>query len=128
MRQARLCHMIRPILKILAAIVVVFAAVSLPAQDWAKAALEKSSRHREYVPIKLDTMYNESEFKQSYYEYCDDNHYESSYRDKTKTFVSKHNPELLEKIKLCLAQKGLHFWVEQASDPTRSTAWNPAPT
>jgi len=27
-------------------------AVSLPAQDWAKAALEKSPRHREYVPIK----------------------------------------------------------------------------
>ena len=27
-------------------------AVSLPAQDWAKATLEKSPRHREYVPIK----------------------------------------------------------------------------
>src|ERR1019366_6011011 len=35
-----------------AALVVVFAAVSLPAQDWAKAALEKSPRHHEYVPIK----------------------------------------------------------------------------
>ena len=30
----------------------VFAATSLPAQDWAKAALEKSPRHREYVPLK----------------------------------------------------------------------------
>ena len=30
----------------------VFAAASLPAQDWAKAALEKSPRHREYVPLK----------------------------------------------------------------------------
>ena len=27
-------------------------AISLPAQDWAKATLEKSPRHREYVPIK----------------------------------------------------------------------------
>ena len=44
--------MSRPFLKLLAALVVVFAAVSLPAQDWAKAALEKSPRHREYVPIK----------------------------------------------------------------------------
>lgn len=44
--------MTRPFLKLLAAFVVVFAAVSLPAQDWAKAALEKSPRHREYVPIK----------------------------------------------------------------------------
>ncbi len=33
-------------------VVLVFAAASLPAQDWAKAALEKSPRHREYVPIK----------------------------------------------------------------------------
>jgi carboxymethylenebutenolidase len=44
--------MSRPFLKLLAAFVVVFAAVSLPAQDWAKAALEKSPRHREYVPLK----------------------------------------------------------------------------
>jgi carboxymethylenebutenolidase len=44
--------MSRPFLKLLAALVVVFAAVSLPAQDWAKAALEKSPRHREYVPLK----------------------------------------------------------------------------
>jgi carboxymethylenebutenolidase len=29
-----------------------FTAASLPAQDWAKAMLEKSPRHREYVPIK----------------------------------------------------------------------------
>ena len=50
--QARLCVMSRPFLKLLAAFVAVFAAVSLPAQDWAKAALEKSPRHREYVPIK----------------------------------------------------------------------------
>jgi len=44
--------MSRPFLKLLAALVVLSAAVSLPAQDWAKAALEKSPRHREYVPIK----------------------------------------------------------------------------
>jgi carboxymethylenebutenolidase len=29
-----------------------FTAASLPAQDWAKAALEKSPRHREYVALK----------------------------------------------------------------------------
>ena len=39
-------------LKLFTAAFVVFASVSLPAQDWAKAALEKSPRHREYVPIK----------------------------------------------------------------------------
>ncbi|MGA1981054.1 MAG: dienelactone hydrolase family protein [Acidobacteriaceae bacterium] len=44
--------MSRPFLKLLAALVVVFAAVSLPAQDWAKAALLKSPRHYEMVPIK----------------------------------------------------------------------------
>jgi carboxymethylenebutenolidase len=44
--------MSRSFLKLLAAFAVVFAAASLPAQDWAKAALEKSPRHREYVPIK----------------------------------------------------------------------------
>ncbi len=38
--------------KLLAPLLFVFAAASLPAQDWAKAALEKSPRHREYVPIK----------------------------------------------------------------------------
>jgi carboxymethylenebutenolidase len=44
--------MSRSSLKLLAAFAVVFAAVSLPAQDWAKAALLKSPRHYEMVPIK----------------------------------------------------------------------------
>jgi carboxymethylenebutenolidase len=35
-----------------AVLLFVFSAISLPAQDWAKAALEKSPRHREYVSIK----------------------------------------------------------------------------
>jgi carboxymethylenebutenolidase len=44
----------RPALKHLAALscVLAFTAASLPAQDWAKAALEKSPRHREYVALK----------------------------------------------------------------------------
>jgi len=42
----------QPALKLLAAFVLLASAASLPAQDWAKAALEKSPRHREYVPIK----------------------------------------------------------------------------
>jgi carboxymethylenebutenolidase len=42
----------RPALKLLAALLFALTAVSMPAQDWAKAALEKSPRHREYVPIK----------------------------------------------------------------------------
>jgi carboxymethylenebutenolidase len=45
----------RPPLKSLAALAAaVFAltTASLPAQDWAKAMLDKSPRHREYVPIK----------------------------------------------------------------------------
>lgn len=44
--------MSRSALKFLAAFIVVFAAASLPAQDWAKAALLKSPRHYEMVPIK----------------------------------------------------------------------------
>jgi len=44
--------MSRLAMKILATLVLVFAATSLPAQDWAKAALEKSPRHREYVALK----------------------------------------------------------------------------
>ncbi|HEX9201823.1 MAG TPA: dienelactone hydrolase family protein [Acidobacteriaceae bacterium] len=39
-------------LKLLVAFLLGFSATLLPAQDWAKAALEKSPRHREYVPIK----------------------------------------------------------------------------
>jgi carboxymethylenebutenolidase len=46
--------MIRPALKLLSAIVLFCTAASLPAQDWAKAALEKSPRHREYVALKHD--------------------------------------------------------------------------
>src|SRR6266568_5340615 len=42
----------RSLLKLLIAFFLCFSAASLPAQDWAKAALEKSPRHREYVPIK----------------------------------------------------------------------------
>ena len=38
--------------KLLAASFLAFTAFSLSAQDWAKAALEKSPRHREYVPLK----------------------------------------------------------------------------
>ncbi len=44
--------MSRLAVKFLAALVLVSAAASLPAQDWAKAALEKSPRHREYVALK----------------------------------------------------------------------------
>jgi carboxymethylenebutenolidase len=53
--RSRLSIMSRSATKFLAALslILVFAAASsLPAQDWAKAALEKSPRHREYVPIK----------------------------------------------------------------------------
>jgi carboxymethylenebutenolidase len=46
--------MIRPALKLLAASVLVFTAAALPAQDWAKAALDKSPRHHEYVALKHD--------------------------------------------------------------------------
>src|ERR1700733_7636329 len=49
---SRLTNMSRPAAKLLATLLFVFATASLPAQDWAKAALEKSPRHREYVPIK----------------------------------------------------------------------------
>jgi carboxymethylenebutenolidase len=42
----------RPAQKLFAALVLVFAAHSLLAQDWAKAALLKSPRHGEFVPIK----------------------------------------------------------------------------
>jgi carboxymethylenebutenolidase len=38
--------------KLLAASFLVFTTFTSSAQDWAKAALEKSSRHREYVPLK----------------------------------------------------------------------------
>lgn len=38
--------------KLLAASFLAFITFSLSAQDWAKAALEKSPRHREYVPLK----------------------------------------------------------------------------
>src|SRR5438270_2256385 len=39
-------------MKLLAASLLGFTSSSLSAQDWAKAALEKSPRHREYVPLK----------------------------------------------------------------------------
>jgi carboxymethylenebutenolidase len=42
----------RTALKSLATLALFASAVSLTAQDWAKAALEKSPRHREYVPLK----------------------------------------------------------------------------
>jgi carboxymethylenebutenolidase len=44
--------MSRLAVKLFAALVLVSSVASLPAQDWAKAALEKSSRHREYVALK----------------------------------------------------------------------------
>src|SRR5665213_2185101 len=42
----------RRLSKFFAAALFVFTVASLSAQDWAKTALEKSPRHREYVPIK----------------------------------------------------------------------------
>ncbi|HWB32315.1 MAG TPA: dienelactone hydrolase family protein [Acidobacteriaceae bacterium] len=38
----------------LSAVLFAAATTALPAQDWAKAQLEKSPRHREYVPLKHD--------------------------------------------------------------------------
>src|SRR5437868_2897280 len=50
-KTSRLTGMSR-LVKLFAAAVIVCSAIPLAAQDWAKAALEKSPRHREYVPIK----------------------------------------------------------------------------
>ena len=44
--------MSRHLLKLLASLALIASVRSLPAQDWAKATLEKSPRHHEYVPIK----------------------------------------------------------------------------
>ena len=44
--------MIRPLLKLFAALTLFASTATLPAQDWAKATLEKSPRHREYVALK----------------------------------------------------------------------------
>jgi len=44
--------MIRPMLKLFAAFTLLASTATLPAQDWAKATLEKSPRHREYVALK----------------------------------------------------------------------------
>src|ERR1700761_3531833 len=38
--------------RLIAALALLVSAASLSAQDWAKARLEKSPRHREYVPLK----------------------------------------------------------------------------
>jgi carboxymethylenebutenolidase len=44
-----------PVLKLFAAAVLLASTATLTAQDWAKAALEKSPRHRAYVPIAHGT-------------------------------------------------------------------------
>ena len=44
--------MVRLMLKLLAAVLLLASAAPLSAQDWAKATLEKSPRHREYVALK----------------------------------------------------------------------------
>jgi len=49
---SKLCNMRRLPLKLVAALLFASTAASLPAQDWAKAALEKSPRHHEYVALK----------------------------------------------------------------------------
>lgn len=43
-----------PALKLAAALLLTLAAVSTPAQNWAKARLDASPRHREYVTLKHD--------------------------------------------------------------------------
>ncbi|HEV2647012.1 MAG TPA: dienelactone hydrolase family protein [Acidobacteriaceae bacterium] len=51
----KLTHMTRLLPKLLtASALILSSALSLPAQDWAKAALEKSPRHREYISLKHD--------------------------------------------------------------------------
>jgi len=55
---ARLLRMMRPIPHVArltaAALLLMLAAVSTAAQDWAKARLDASPRHHEYVPLKHD--------------------------------------------------------------------------
>jgi carboxymethylenebutenolidase len=51
---SRLWLMTRLALKLFAAAALVSTASALHAQDWAKAALDKSPRHREYVSLKHD--------------------------------------------------------------------------
>ncbi len=57
MRAARLLRMKRPIphvARLAAAALLLFAAISTYAQDWAKARLDASPRHHEYVTLKHD--------------------------------------------------------------------------
>ena len=52
LRDSRLSGMRSACVKFLAVSVLVFTAFAASAQEWAKVALEKSPRHREYVPLK----------------------------------------------------------------------------
>jgi carboxymethylenebutenolidase len=47
-------RLISPVLKLAAALMLTLAAVVTPAQDWAKARLDASPRHHEYVTLKHD--------------------------------------------------------------------------
>lgn len=51
-RQSYTSRMLRTILALTAAAVLAGSTLTTQAQDWAKAALEKSPRHHEYVPLK----------------------------------------------------------------------------
>jgi carboxymethylenebutenolidase len=48
-------RLISPVLKLAAALLLTLAAVATPAQDWAKARLDTSPRHHEYVTLKHDS-------------------------------------------------------------------------
>jgi carboxymethylenebutenolidase len=53
-RLLRMTRLISPAFKLAATLLLSLAAVSSPAQDWAKARLDASPRHHEYVTLKHD--------------------------------------------------------------------------
>ena len=50
-------------------------------------------------------------------EYCSEDTFQSSYYEKTVQFLKTANPAGVAAISRCLTQKGLHFWLEQTTDP-----------
>ena len=69
----------------------------------------------QYVDLSgsLGLNNNQNEWQQSFTAFCDDQIYNRSFKQRAETLVRRVNAQVVDALKVCLTQKGVHAWIEQ---------------
>jgi hypothetical protein len=66
--------------------------------------------------FSLGLSNSESDFHQSYSNYCNDEEFANHFRQRTEVEVKKINPNVVQALQECIGKEGFHAWIEQGPD------------